>query len=79
MTDEQKPAAVQRNWPHKCHEVIDMYFQLVQKLPIEVRQSVLQPLYKERTILKFYLDEIKRLTEVGDMTYMYNKDKDRIR
>ena len=79
MTDKQKPSDVQRNRLCKCAEVVETYFQLVQKLPIEVRQSVLQPIYEERRILQFYLDESKRLTEVGDMNFMYNKDKERIR
>ena len=35
----------------------------------------MQPIYKERRLIRFYLDECKRLTETGDMTYMLSKDK----
>ena len=72
--DKQKLAAVQRNRARTCTKVVETYFQLVQKLPMELRQSFLQPIYKERRIVQFYLNESKRLTEVGDMTYMHNKD-----
>ena len=58
---------------------MDTYFQIVQKLPIEVRQSVLQPLYKEQKLLQFYLDKCKRLTSTGDTTYTLIKDKNRLK
>ena len=77
-SDEQKPAAVQKDRPRECHEVVDTYFQIVKKLAVEVRQSVLQPLYKEQRLLQFYLNKTKRLTLVGDTTYMSVKDKNRI-
>ena len=74
-SDKQKRAAVQKDRPRECNEVVETYFWVVQKLPIAVRQSVLQSIYKEQSLVQFYLDESKRLTEIGDMTYMYKKIK----
>ena len=51
--DKRKPAAVQKDQLHKCNEVVETYFQLVQKLPIAVSQSLLQPIYKQQRILQF--------------------------
>ena len=77
-TEDQKPPAVWKDQPRELGEVVDKYYQLAQKVPINVRDSVMQPVSEEWRLLEFYFDERKRLAETGVATYMLSKDRERM-
>ena len=77
-TDNQKLAAVQKDQPRELREVVNKYYHLAQRVPLNIRDSVMKPLSEEWRLLKFYLKERKRLTEAGDMIYMLSKDRERL-
>ena len=52
--DERKTAAVQKDCPRKCTKVVETYFQLVKKLSVAVRQSVVQPIYSTWSLTKIH-------------------------